>query len=73
MYYWLYLRFAMIIQIGLFVVCGKVLHDYRKDNQIQKRNRYMYLGYVAILIKFFIMLFVANGSFYFDLFGMYPR
>ena len=73
MYYWLYLRFAMIIQIGLFIVCGKVLYDYRKSNKIRMRNAYMCCGYLAVLVKFLIMLFVANGSFYFDIFGFYPR
>ena len=73
MYYWLYLRFAVVLQIGLFVLCAAIIYEYRVSDMYNKRDSYMLLGTVAILIKFAIMVLVSNTSFYFDLFGFYPR
>lgn len=73
MYYWLYLRFAMVLQIGLFALCAAIIYEYRVSDMYNKRNNYMLLGTVAILIKFAITVLVSNTSFYFNLFGFYPR
>lgn len=73
MYYWFFLRFAMVLQIGLFVLSGSILYEYRMTNQYDKRNQYMIFGMIAIILKFTMMMLVANTSFNFDLLGFYPR
>lgn len=72
-YYWLYLRFASVLHVGVFVIAGIVIYLLRENGQIHKKNQYMFLGIIAIFIKALIMQFVANSSFYFNLFGLYPR
>lgn len=67
-YYWLYLRFASVLHVGVFVIAGIVIYLLRENGQIHKKNQYMFLGIIAIFIKALIMQFVANSSFYFNLF-----
>lgn len=71
MYYWLYLRFAIILQIWIAVAMAILFHRIRNYKNV--KSHYTMLIIIAIICKFTIMVLVVNASFNFSLFGSYPR
>ncbi|QXE19775.1 hypothetical protein B5S50_13595 [Clostridium sp. 001] len=70
MYYWLYLRFAILIQIWIIVIMAAIAYKMQETGCY--KSLYYATGTGTVLLKFTIMMFVANVSFYFNLFGLYP-
>nr|WP_295255858.1 EpsG family protein [uncultured Blautia sp.] len=69
MYYWLFLRFAVLVQLMLPVLAAYIFsvknRSYRSA-QVEK----IFL-FFAIMLKFVIMVLVVNASFDFSLFSLY--
>lgn len=68
MYYWVFLRFAILVQIGLPVVSAAAFLGSEK-NRTQQLIKYLLIA--AIGLKICIMILVVNSSFYFNPLNIY--
>ncbi|UZQ50360.1 EpsG family protein [Clostridium kluyveri] len=68
-YYWIYLRFSVMVQlVGIIVIAYTLkLYSYRK---VSNKN-YILILITASLIKMGIMMLVVNRSMHFSLFGIW--
>ena len=69
MYYWLFLRFAVIVQLMLPILSANIFSiKNRSYRSAQKEKVFLFS---AIMLKFAIMVLVVNGSYDFSLFSLY--
>lgn len=69
MYYWLFLRFAVLVQLMLPILASYIFSIKNRSYRATQTEKLLLL--FAIMLKFSIMVLVVNGSFDFSLFSLY--